>query len=358
MSEKSMENAHDGAAEAPKAPNHSAFQPQKGVSVLQDRLPAIQCRRIRAEKGDTSSMDHPLRPISPLELLDRTLSLYRRNFVKFAGLSIVGPVATFAYRLRYGGGTVALARLHSSSTAAPAVLGVLVGIVIVLAGASISSAATVEAAAAVSRGSRVRVAEGYRALGERLWRIIGIVLSVFIRAFPGGVLFIGAGVMALAMAAALGYNSRVEAGTIGYVCGGISLISAIFASIWICARYAVAVQACVVEDIGSRLALKRSTFLTAGDRGRVTIVHLAFLILVLAADFIFGAPTLLLPSHGAAFRISGAVAGLIAVALTSPVATIGMSLVYYDERARKEGPDRQPIADSLKLSFAEVNAPE
>ena len=66
------------------------------------------------------------------------------------------------------------------------------------------------------------------------------------------------------MAAALGYNSRIEAGTIGSVCEGISLISAIFASIWICARYAVAVQACVAEDIGSRLALKRSTFLTAG----------------------------------------------------------------------------------------------
>lgn len=283
-------------------------------------------------------MDDPLRPISTRELLDRTLSLYRRNFVKFAGLSIAGPVATFAYRLRYGGGTAALVRLHSS-TAAPAVLGVLVGIVIVLAGVSISSAATVGEVAAVCRGSKVRVTEGYRALGKRLWRIIGIVLSVFIRAFPAGVLFIAAGVMALALAAALGYNSRVEAGTIGYVCGGISLISAIFASIWICARYAVAVQACVVEDIGCRLALKRSTFLTAGDRGRVTIVHFAFLILFLAADFILGAPTLLLPSQGAAFRIWGAVAGFIAVELTSPVATIGMSLVYYDERTRKESSD-------------------
>ena len=283
-------------------------------------------------------MEDSIRPKSTLELLDRTLSLYRRYFVKFAGLSIVGPVATFAYRLRYGGGTVALVRLHSP-TAAQAVLGVLVGIVIALAGASISSAATVEAAAAVSRGSKVLVAQGYRALRKRLWQILGIVLAVFIHAFPGGLLFIGAGVVALATAAVLGFNSQVEAGTIGYVCGGVSLISAIFASIWICARYAVAVQACVVEDIGSRLALKRSTFLTAGDRGRVTIVHFAFLILVLAADFILGAPTLLLPSHGAAFRISGAVVGFIAVALTSPVATISMSLVYYDARARKEGPD-------------------
>ena len=59
----------------------------------------------------------------------------------------------------------------------------------------------------------------------------------------------------------------------------------------------------------------------------------------LSKNFIFGAPTLLLPSHGAAFRISAAVAGFIAVALISPVATIGMSLVYYPERARKEVPE-------------------
>ena len=56
------------------------------------------------EEGDSRSMDDPLRPISTLELLDRTLSLYVRNFVKFAGLSILGPVTTFAYRLCYCGG--------------------------------------------------------------------------------------------------------------------------------------------------------------------------------------------------------------------------------------------------------------
>jgi hypothetical protein len=290
------------------------------------------------EKEDSRSMDDPLRPISTRELLYRTLRLYCQNFVTFAGHSIVGAVATFVYRLRYCGVTVALLYQHSS-TAAPAVAGVLVGVVIVFVGASISSAVTVEAVAAVGCGSNARVAEGYRALGRRLWQIIGIVLSVFIRAIPAGLLFIGAGVVALATAAALGYNSPVEAGTIGYVCGGVSLISAIFGSLWICARYAVAVQACVVEDIGSSRALKRSTFLIAGDRGRITILYFAFLILVLAVDFNLGAATLLLPSHGTVFRISGAVAGFIAVALTSPLATIGMSLVYYDARKRKEGPN-------------------
>jgi len=92
----------------------------------------------------------------------------------------------------------------------------------------------------------------------------------------------------------------------------------------------------VVEDIDRKLALKRSTFLTAGDRGRVIIVHFVVLIVFLAADFLLGGNMLLLPSHWAAFRVSGAAAGFIAAALTSPVATFGMSLLYYDERALKE----------------------
>jgi len=43
--------------------------------------------------------------------------------------------------------------------------------------------------------------------------------------------------------------------------------SAIFAAIWIYARYAVAVQACVVET-SHQTRSQRSTFLTAGDRGK------------------------------------------------------------------------------------------
>jgi hypothetical protein len=53
VSEKSMETAHDVAIEAPEAPNHSASQAQTGVPVLQDRLPALQCRGVRAENGDS-----------------------------------------------------------------------------------------------------------------------------------------------------------------------------------------------------------------------------------------------------------------------------------------------------------------
>jgi hypothetical protein len=280
-------------------------------------------------------MNEPATPQSTQKLLATTLRLYLRNPVKFASLSIAGPAAIFALGLRYGG-VMAVLRHPQSSTAAPAILGLLAGMVIVLAGLSISSAATVEAVATASRDSKVRVVAGYSALAKWLLQIIGIMLSVFIRAFAGSLLFIGAGVAALALAAALGFNSRVEAGIIGYVCGGLALTSAVFASMWICARYSVAVQACIVEGIGVRQALKRSTFLISADRGSVTLIHLGFLTLVFAAFLIFSAPVLLLGVSGIAFRLSIALAGFIAVALTSPVATICVSLVYYLERARKD----------------------
>jgi len=293
-------------------------------------------------------MTDPLRPISVRELLFRTFSLYRHHFMLFLGVSIIGPVALFAYRLRFGGGMGAIAGLHSSSTALPVVIGILMGIMIMLAGVATSSAAAVKAVAAINGGSEVRVAEGFRALAGRLWRILGIVASVFIRAFPGGFLFVLAGIPGLALAAHLGYNAREEAKTIGYVCGGGSLAAALFAGIWICARYAVAVQACVVENISRKLSLRRSQFLIAGDRGRIVLLHFAFLILFLLTEFVLGAPALLLPTHGATFRISEAVASLIAGAIAAPVATIGMSLVYFDERVRKETYDSGAMTDAVE----------
>lgn len=300
-------------------------------------------------------MADPLRQLSTRELIARTFSLYRRNFKLFIGVSIIGPVATLVYRLLHIGGTVVAARAQSTSTYASMVIGIVIGITITLAGLAISSAATVKAVAAACFGRRMRVSDAYRILKGRFWRIIGLLLSVFVRVFLGGCLFIFLGVISLGLAAALGYNSRVEAGMIGAVCGVIAGIASIVASIGIYVRYAVAVQACVVEDISRKLALKRSTFLTEGNRSRVATV---FMILSFVPGLVLAASTLLLRGHGIAFQIAYAAASLIAGALTAPLGTISMSLVYYDQRVRKEsfdvqvvmdalGPSSQPVAESL-----------
>lgn len=279
-------------------------------------------------------MAEPLRPLSTLDLLHKTFSLYRHHFKLFVGVSLIGPVGLFAYRLFFVSGALLPPRSLSTASIVSMVVGIAVAVTIMLAGLSLSSAAAVKAVDAIVEGRETSVSEAYRAFKGRFWRIIGIVASMFCRAFLGGVLFIAVGVIALALAAALGYNSRMEAGAIGYACGGIAVLAAFLASIGIYVRYAVAVQACVMEDISRERALRRSAFLTLGKRGRVVLVYGAFVSLFLIMDFVLGTPTLLLRRHPIAFRMFCAVAGFVAAALTAPVATIGMSVVYFDERTR------------------------
>jgi hypothetical protein len=281
-------------------------------------------------------MNVPLLPKSAMELLSTTLRLYSRNLVKFAVLSLPAPVALLLYRAFFSTGTFAFVCLHGE-VSTPAVLGVLLGIAMVLPGAAISAAATMNAIAALRKQREVSIAEAYRALGSRFWAILAIMLRVSLRISAVFALSLLAGVVFLGTAAALGFNSRVEAGVIGYVSAAITLTSAVLLSAWIAARFSFAVQVAVVEKAGSSAALQRSTLLTAGQRGLLAGVHFAFLFLVLAFDFLFGAPTLCLLNHPLAFRIASAAAGFMAAALATPIATISASLLYHQL-------SRRPIA--------------
>ena len=285
-------------------------------------------------------MADPLRPLSTRQLLIRTFRLYRQNSNLFIGVSIIGPATLLMYLLLRVHGP--LAPVRPQSAVASMVVAILIGVTIMVVGLTISLAATVKTVAALHLGRQMRLSEAYRACKGSFGRRTGILISVFIRAFLGGVLFIFAGMFALGLAAALGYNSRVEAGRIGFVCGGIALVAAILASIGIYVRFSLAVPACVVENIGRTLALRRSAFLTEGARGRVAAVFSVFMILSFVMNFVIGESTMLLRGHGIALQIANAAAGFIAAALIAPVGTISMSLVYYDERVRKEAFDLQP----------------
>lgn len=283
-------------------------------------------------------MDDSLRPLPTRELLGRTFSLYRRHCKLFAAVSILGPVATVTYRLLNLGRAVAAAHLDLKSAAISTAFQIAIGIAIMLlAGLALSSAAATRAVAAVSVGREMRVFDAYQTFNGRFWRIVGIVLAIFIRAFLAAALFILLGMTALALAAALGYNSRVEAGAIGVACGSIALTAAVLVVMAIYVRYAVAVHACVMEGASRKLALKRSAFLTERSRARVVMLYALFILLSFAASFVIEAPTLLLRDHTIAFRLSGAIASFIAAVLTTPVWTIGISLLYFDESARTSG---------------------
>jgi len=293
-------------------------------------------------------MDDHLRPLSTRELLGRIFSLYRHHGKLFVVVSIIGTAATVIFRLFDLARTVAATHSDLKSATISMVFQIAIGIAIMmLAGLPLSSAAATRAVAAVSVGREIRASEAYSAFSGRAWRIAGIVASIFIRAFLAAVLFILLGMVALALAATLGYNSRVEAGTIGFVCGSIAFSAALVAASAIYVRHAVAIQACVEEDVSWKLALTRSAFLTQGDRVRVASLYTLFILLSFILSFALEIPTLLLRYHPVAFQLSGTLASFIAFALTAPVWTVGISLLYFDERVRKEAFTRQTTIESL-----------
>ena len=120
-------------------------------------------------------------------------------------------------------------------------------------------------------------------------------------------------------------------------------------------RYSLAVQACVVEGIKGSESLKRSAYLTKGSRSRVLTVYTLFVVLTWV---ISAATSLIAMAFGAAVRSPalasavGALCGFVAGALTGPLVTIGISLLYFDERVRKEAFDLQLMMASLDGSSA------
>lgn len=316
-------------------------------------------------------MTEPLRPMSTGQLLDHTFALYRKHFWLFVGIASLGPAASVIFQLLTVGGNVGSPFSPNNQAANAAVwakLGFImfVGYFIMLAGLAISHAATVKAVAAVHLGHETSVIGAYKALWGRLWSLFGTCLLILLWMVLWGILgivVISAIVIPFSLllravgGAATGPAAAVFAGLVGFAV--VALVFAGFIAIYV--RYALAIQACMVENLGPRASLKRSVFLSKGSRWRVVVIYLIFLLLSLIlglglGGIASGAGTLLHNKIAAAVLVY--LAGFIAGSTTGPLATIGLSLLYYDERVRKEAFDLQLMLSSLDVPGAPSATPE
>jgi hypothetical protein len=301
-------------------------------------------------------MNTALRPMSTGQLLDRTFNLYRRNFVLFFGIALLPPALLMLMQLAPLG-ALPLNRLGPAWGAGAAIaggIGMLVFFIAWIVGYAIAQAATVFAVSAVHLGRQTSVSESYSRVRGRYGRVLNVVLSIIIRAFGGMIL--------LMIAAAMIIPILVPKGsTAGAIMGGlvmaVGMITAVVIALYFFLRYAVAVPACVLEDIKARAALKRSVHLTAGDRGRIFVIYFLVgvlnyvLMMVLVFPAVF-AGAALAGEQSVIVQIVNVLASFFAGALTGPIATIAMSLVYYDERVRKEAFDLQLMMTALDKPVA------
>jgi len=129
-------------------------------------------------------------------------------------------------------------------------------------------------------------------------------------------------------------------------------------------RWSLAIPAKVLEDKDASAALTRSSELTVGRRGRVFVVWLLFITLSIGVSLLLqwpielaaGASNLLaIQRADAIWRVASLVATFVSQCLVGPLATIAFSLLYYDERVRKEAFDLQLMMSTLDAPALQVS---
>jgi hypothetical protein len=123
----------------------------------------------------------------------------------------------------------------------------------------------------------------------------------------------------------------------------------------------------VLEGGGVRISTRRSRWLTAGRRGRIFAIYLLIVLLTYTVQILFQTPyyimagSLAFSRHGhlGPLRIMvSAVGAFLGTSVVAPLLEIALTLIYYDERVRKEGFDLQLMMANLQPGAPQSAAAE
>ena len=269
-------------------------------------------------------MTTALRPLSTGELLDRTFVLYRSHFGLFVGIFALPHLVVLAFQclgvaVRHPGNQ--LVDLGAQFVWS---MGALFLTVIVSAA---SQAATVVAVSHVHLDRPASVTDSFSRVKGEIWGVIG-----------------------LSMLMGLG----IGAGFIALIVPGVLL-----ALMW-----SLSVPVKVLENKGVTDAMSRSSDLTKGDWGRIFVIWLLFILLGFAIGLLLRWPVEIaagvssiagLQRSSGAWQVALLVSTFVSECLVGPLGTIAFSLLYYDERVRKEAFDLQLMMTTLDAAALPVS---
>jgi hypothetical protein len=292
------------------------------------------------------------------EWLDATFTLYRRNFVLIASISAVVqiPYALLTWLLFSLTGVAAFVRSPLASlgttTITPAqaqhllnsylgVLAVALGLILVslLVVVPLGEAATTRAVSDRYLDRPSSLLSAYRAAWSRLGALISMIL-ILVGAYAGSLAAV------IGLVALLG---AVGAGGLGALLAIVAFVALVPVLIVIYVRTVVAVPAIVLERASGWRGLQRSWQLISGrfwpTFGRMLLLALIASIISSVIAAIFEIPgAALAPGNTFVFD---QVASAVAAVFVGPITYIGVTLLYYDIRIRKEGFDIEMLARSL-----------
>lgn len=305
--------------------------------------------------------------MSTSQILDRTFSLYKSNFLLFAGISALGPGLLLLGRMLFlfatnpfsgraaGGDSVA-----AMTQVALAGLGFLVLLALALLGYAFASGASVYAVSRLHLGHRTTIAESYRLILPYFGNILGIVIIVGFLVFL--VVAVGAACLIVPIILSVGgirgfsQQNFSPALVLGIFIGALFFLASLIFGLVLTAKFSFAVPACVLEKRGVIDSISRSWQLTKGAVLQLILVIILVAImawllgLVLSIPYFVGVaifitkkdPTVLIP-----FMALQYVGEFLARTLAGPVSTIATALIYYNQRVCKEAFDLQLMMEAI-----------
>jgi hypothetical protein len=279
--------------------------------------------------GIFERMTTALRPLTTGELLDRTFSLYRRHFGLFLGIFAIPHLFVLAFQCLGVALEPASTQLSNILSRLPWIYGAM--ILSWIFGA-VSQAATVMAVSQVHLDHPTSVVDAYSRVKKDLLGVVGLSFIV------------------------------------GLAAGACLIL--IVPGILLFVMWSLAVQAKVLEHKGVFEAMTRSSDLTRGRRWRIFVVGALFFLLAIVVAQLLQWPinlatglsgNIALQRVAPLWQVASMAATFISECLVGPLATIAFSLIYYDERVRKEAFDLQLMmmtldAQPLATAPAQVQA--
>jgi Membrane domain of glycerophosphoryl diester phosphodiesterase len=298
------------------------------------------------------------RSMSVGEWLDATFTMYRRNFALIASISAVVQipyalltwllfeltgVATFVRSpfASLGTRTLTQAQAQQLLNSALGAVAVSVGLLLVsvLIVVPLGEAATTRAVSDRYLDRPSSLMSAYRAALGRLRSLIAMIL-ILIVAYAGSLAVVFALVLLL---------SALGAGGLGVLLAVLAFIALIPVLIMIYVRTVVAVPAIVLERVSGWRGLQRSWQLISGrfwpTFGRMALLGLIAAIISSVVAAIFEIPGAVIDPNNT--FVFDQVASALAAVFVGPITYVGVTLLYYDIRIRKEGFDIEMLARSL-----------
>ncbi len=300
-----------------------------------------------------------LRPMTLGEVLDRTFSLYKENFLLFAGIFAIPYLLVVIFSVVYSSlilvPAVAPGGSMTSAMAMQVVGGLLVTVVLfALVGLLIfasAQAATVIAVSDLYLGRSPGLAKSFVRVRGRIPAVL-LAMVLIVLMLTGVVVAMGATMVPLIRAGSRSLQTPITLGM-------LIAVAAIVLGAWVLSRTAVAVPAAALESIGPAAAISRSFRLTKGSAGQIFTVYLLLFFLTILSAFIFQFPFLVaagspLKPHvlPIGMRILQGLASWISGVIVAPIGTIAFSLIYYNQRVRKEAFDLEKMMASLETGEA------